>query len=63
MALVDRDTAIRMNIQGILKETMGEDFQSQLAKRVVLKKEDKLIERIRNLEKYLNIKILDGGSL
>lgn len=63
MALVDRDTAIRMNIQGILKETMGEDFQSQLAKRVVLKKEDKLIERIRNLEKYLNIKILDGGNL
>lgn len=63
MALVDRNTAIRMNIQGILKETMGEDFQSQLAKRVVLKKEDKLIERIRNLEKYLNIKILDGGSL
>lgn len=63
MALVDRNMAIRMSIQGILKETMGEDYQSQLAKRVVLKKEDNLIERIRNLEKYLNIKILDGGSL
>ena len=34
MALVSRGTTIQMNIQGILKETMGEDYQSQLAKRV-----------------------------
>ena len=61
MALYDisyRDTLIVRSVRGILEETMGEDYQAQLARRIVLRKDDKVIGHIKKLEEMLNVKIL-----
>lgn len=58
MALCDKNTLIERSILGILKETMGEDYQNQLTKRMVLRKDEPLIKHIKRLEAMLNIRIL-----
>lgn len=58
MALVDTSTLVQRSIHGILKETMGEDYQRQLVKRCVLRKDDPLINHVKRLEDQLNMKII-----
>lgn len=63
MALVDlsREQVMARRIKGILRETMGDNYELQLTKRYVLNKDDVLIEHIKKLEDMLGVKILDSN--
>lgn len=52
-----REDFIAIHIRNILKETMGEDYMTQIAKRKMLCKEDKLVNSLQRIEDIIQVKI------
>lgn len=52
-----KEKLIASHIRNILKETMGEDYMTQIAKRQMLCKDDELICSLCSIENLIHVKI------
>lgn len=57
VSMVSKDGLIASHIRNILEETMGEDYMTQIAKRQMLCKDDKLVNSLEKIESLIGRKI------